>query len=132
MASKKELAKYGSVKLPPTYVARSLNRLQSQLIVSSIPCNGCKIHKKQDQYSANRLIDLQKQIITTKAKKEAFNPSSESFVRCSLCVGGPAVEHECFHCEITFPRSDKYFSKSMLKNRKDEAVCLYSTGLCDL
>lgn len=80
------------------------------------------IQKAQNQYSANRLADLQKQIIMSKSNKQPFDPKTESFVRCSLCVGGAAVEHECFHCNITYPRTDRYFSKSMLKNRKDEAV----------
>lgn len=100
------------------------------LTFSSIPCNGCKIQKKQDQYSANRLADLQKHIIAARQGKRSFNPSSEGLVRCSLCVGGPAVEHQCFHCEITYPRNDRYFSKSMLKNRKDEAVCFLPLKLC--
>ena len=110
----------------------SLIHPQSQLTVSSIPCDGCKIQKKQNQYSANRLADLQKQIITAKKNKRAFNPKSEGFVSCSLCVGGPKVEHECYHCEITFPRNDRYFSKNMLKMRKDEAVSFLSTEVCDL
>lgn len=124
MATRKELQQFNSVQLPVTYAARSRIHSLSKLTVSSIPCNGCKIQKKQNQYSANRLADLQKQIIMSKKNNQAFDPKSEGFVRCSLCVGGPAVEHECYHCEITFPRNDKYFSKSMLKNRKDEAVCL--------
>lgn len=125
MASRKELRQFDSVPLPPTYVAKYLTRPQIKLTVSSIPCNGCQIQKKQDQYSANRLADLQKQIITAKKNNRAFDPKSEGFVRCSLCVGGPKYEHECYHCEVTYPRNDKYFSKSMLKNRKDEAVCLF-------
>ncbi|GAB7329699.1 hypothetical protein MBLNU13_g01433t2 [Cladosporium sp. NU13] len=104
MASRKELQQFNNVQLPIT-----------------IPCNDCKIQKKQNQYSAKRLADLQKQIVMAKKNKRAFDPKSEGFVRCSLCVGGPKVEHECYHCEVTFPRNDKYFSKSMLKNRKDEA-----------
>ena len=122
MATRKELKQYNSVPLPVTYAAKFPIRPQSKLTVSSIPCNGCRIQKKPDQYSATRLADLQKQIITAKKNKQAFDPKSEGFVRCSLCVGGPKVEHECYHCEITFPRNDKYFSKNMLKNRKDEAV----------
>ena len=110
----------------------SLIHPQSQLRVSSIPCDGCKIQKKQNQYSANRLADLQKQIIMAKKNKQAFDPKSETFVRCSLCVGGPNVEHECYHCEITFPRNVKYFSKSMLKARKDEAVCLLCSQNCTI
>ena len=132
MASRKELRRFNSVPLPLTYAAKPLIRPQSKLTVSSIPCNGCQIQKKQDQYSASRLADLQKQIIAAKKNNRAFDPKSEGFVRCSLCVGGPKVEHECYHCEVTYPRNDKYFSKSMLKNRKDEAVCLLLTELCGL
>ena len=127
MATRKELKQFNSVALPLTYAARSLIHPQSQLTVFSIPCDGCKIQKKQNQYSANRLADLQKQIIMAKKNKQAFDPKSETFVRCSLCVGGPKDEHECYHCEITFPRNDKYFSKNMLKMRKDEAVGLLSS-----
>lgn len=90
----------------------------------SIPCGQCKIPKKRDQYSDNRLKDLQKHIIQCKEKKKAFDPRREGFTRCSLCVGGPAVEHECYYCEITLPLS--YFSKNMLKKNRDEAVCTHS------
>jgi hypothetical protein len=55
-------------------------------------------------------------------KKREFQPEDTGFIRCTKCVGGPAVEHECYHCNITFPRNVLYFSKNMLKNRKDEAV----------
>lgn len=54
--------------------------------------------------------------------KRDFQPKDTGFIRCAKCVGGPAVEHECYHCNITFPRNVIYFSKNMLKNRKDEAV----------
>jgi hypothetical protein len=133
MATKRELAKYNSVALPPTYATLPHINPQNQLTASSIPCNECKIQKKPNQYSANRLADLQKMIIPAKANKRAFDPKSQGFVRCSLCVGGQKVEHECYHCEITYPRNDRYFSKSMLKNRKDEAVSILRTqGLRDL
>jgi hypothetical protein len=98
------------------------------LTLSSIPCSQCKIQKKPDQYSANRLKDLQKQIIMTKGNKKSFNPKSDPFVACSLCKGGAAVEHECYHCAITYPRTDKYFAKNMLKMRKDEAVSISPTS----
>jgi hypothetical protein len=55
-------------------------------------------------------------------KDRDFEPATTGFIRCSLCLGGPAVEHECYHCNITFPRTVAYFSKNMLKNHKDEAV----------
>jgi len=57
-------------------------------------------------------------------KQRDFQPSSTGFIRCILCLGGPRVEHECHHCNITFPRTNAYFSKNMLKNHKDEAVSL--------
>ena len=66
-------------------------------------------------------------------KGRDFQPSSTGFIRCTLCVGGPATEHECYHCNITFPRNVDYFSKNMLKNNKDEAVSsLLSSTNCFL
>lgn len=62
-----------------------------------------------------------------RSKNQSFDPKTEGFVRCSLCLGGPAVEHECFHCEITYPTTAKYYSKNMLKKNRDEAVCALLT-----
>jgi predicted nucleic acid binding AN1-type Zn finger protein len=76
-------------------------------------------------YSANRLADLQKQIMMSMKNKKTFDPKVETFIRCSKCVGGSAVEHQCYHCNITFPRTERYFSKNMLKMRKDEAVSIF-------
>jgi hypothetical protein len=92
------------------------------LTSSSIKCRDCNIQKSQAQYSAKRLEDLRAYIIQAGVNERDFQPSDTGFVRCTKCVGGPAVEHECYHCNITFPRTVAYFSKNMLKNRKDEAV----------
>jgi hypothetical protein len=94
------------------------------LISSSIKCSHCNVKKSQAQYSTARLEDLRKYIIQAGVKERDFRPAETGFVRCTLCLGGPAVEHECYHCNITFPRTVAYFSKNMLKNRKDEAVSL--------
>lgn len=64
-------------------------------------------------------------IIQAGVRKRDFQPTDTGFIRCAKCVGGPAVEHVCYHCDITFPRNVRYFSKSMLKNCKDEAVSLW-------
>jgi hypothetical protein len=92
------------------------------LTSSSIKCSQCKTQKSQAQYSAKRLEDLRKYIIQAGVGERDFQPATTGFIRCTLCIGGPAVEHECYHCNITFPRTVAYFSKNMLKNHKDEAV----------
>jgi hypothetical protein len=63
----------------------------------------------------------------TKGNGRSFDPKSDGFVACSMCKGGLAVEHECYHCAITYPRTVKYFAKNMLKMRKDEAVSTFPT-----
>ncbi|KAM0719517.1 hypothetical protein Q7P37_003647 [Cladosporium fusiforme] len=105
MPSRKSIAAASNV-VPPT----------------AIPCNECKIPKPHSSFSANRLEDLRRHIVNCAKMNTRFDPKTTGFVRCTLCLGGSAVEHQCYHCKITYPRTDKYFSKAMLR-KKDEALC---------